>query len=41
MTDEVERILREDAEKAAAEKETVARAKDGRAPAGSPSDVVN
>lgn len=41
MTDEVERILREDAEQAAVEKETEARAKDGRAPAGSPSDVVN
>jgi hypothetical protein len=41
MTDEVERILREDAERSAAEQETVARAKDGRAPAGSPSEVVN
>ena len=41
MTDEVERILREDAERAHAEDETAARAKDGRAPAGSPSEVVN
>jgi hypothetical protein len=41
MTDEVERILREDAEKAAAEEEKAARAGDGRAPAVSPSDVVN
>ena len=41
MTDEVERVLREDAERAAAEQETAARAKDGRAPAGSPSEVVN
>jgi hypothetical protein len=38
MDDEVERILREDAEHEAAEH---ARAKDGSAPAGSPSEVVN
>ncbi len=41
MTDEVERILREDAEKAAAVKESAVRAKDGHSPAGSPSEVVN
>ena len=41
MSDEVERILREDAEKAAAEKESAVRAKDGHSPAGSPSEVVN
>jgi hypothetical protein len=41
MTDEVERILREDAERLAAEQEAAAHAKDGRAPAGSPSEVVN
>lgn len=41
MTDEVERILREDAEKAAAEEEKAARPADGRAPAVSPSEVVN
>lgn len=41
MADEVERVLREDREQAAAEREAAARAHDGSAPAGSPSEVVN
>ena len=41
MTDEVERVLREEAERTTTERETAARANDGRAPAGSPSEVVN
>jgi hypothetical protein len=41
MADEVERVLREDAAREAAEGESATRAKDGSAPAGSPSDVVN
>jgi hypothetical protein len=41
MTDEVERVLREDAEREATERETAARSNDGRAPAVSPSEVVN
>jgi hypothetical protein len=41
MTDEVERVLREESEREAAERETAARAHDGSAPAGSPSEVVN
>jgi hypothetical protein len=41
MDDEVERVLREDREREAAERETAARAHDGSAPAGSPSEVVN
>jgi hypothetical protein len=43
MDDEVERVLREDAESdaAATERNVPARAPDGSSPAGSPSDVVN
>jgi hypothetical protein len=41
MTDEVERVLREEAEREAAEHETVVRAPDSSAHAGSPGDVVN
>ena len=41
MSDEVERVLREDAEREAKDRETAARANDGNAPAGSPSEVVN
>lgn len=41
MTEEVERILREDADRETSKRETEARANDGRAPAGSPSEVVN
>jgi hypothetical protein len=41
MADEVERVLREEAERETAERETSARAKDGSAPAGSPSEVIN
>ncbi len=41
MTEEVERVLREEAEKADAEMESAVRVKDGHAPAGSPSEVVN
>ncbi len=41
MTDEVERVLREDREQAEAERQAAARSHDGSAPAGSPSEVVN
>jgi hypothetical protein len=41
MADEVERVLREDAERQAAEHETVIRANEGTAQAASPSEVVN
>ncbi|MEA2752278.1 MAG: hypothetical protein QOI41_6421 [Myxococcales bacterium] len=42
MSDEVERVLREEHEQVAAEREAEARqATDGNAPAGSPSEVVN
>ena len=41
MDDEVERVLREDREREAKERETAAHANDGNAPAGSPSEVVN
>lgn len=41
MTEEVERVLREEAEREAAERESAARADDGNAQVGSPSEVVN
>ena len=41
MTDEVERVLREDRERQAADAETAKHASDGNAPVGSPSEVVN
>jgi hypothetical protein len=41
MSDEVERVLREEREHEEQERETAAHAHDGSAPAGSPSEVVN
>ena len=41
MNDEVERVLREDRDREDAERATASSAKDGSAPATSPSDVVN
>ena len=41
MSDEVERVLREDREREDREREAAARANDGGAQAGSPSEVVN
>ena len=41
MNDEVERVLREEADREISERETAARANDGSAKAASPSEVVN
>jgi hypothetical protein len=41
MSDEVERVLRDEQERQDQERETAQRANDGSAPAGSPSEVVN
>jgi hypothetical protein len=41
MNDEVERVLREDREREEAERAAASTAKDGNAPAASPSDVAN
>ena len=41
MGDEVERVLREDRDREEAEQAAASSAKDGNAPASSPSDVVN
>jgi hypothetical protein len=41
MNDEVERVLRQDREREQAEQAAASSAKDGNAPAASPSEVVN